>query len=238
MPIIRVLDFETTGMEPPAEVCEIGWSDYDTDTQRVYSPTNRLCRVDVMPAEVRGVHHITAEETADAMPWDAEAFLLECERDGVIALAAHHLKFEQQWLPADLGKLFLICTMKAALRTWPTAPDHKNQTLRYWLDDQGRLGSDFIASAAYPPHRAGPDAYVTAHVLKALFLTGAKGSDMVAWTRQPAVFPTCGIGAHRGKPWAEVPSGFLEWMTGKARDMDPDLVWNAQNELNRRDNRQ
>lgn len=85
-----------------------------------------------------------------------------------------------------------------------------------------------------PPHRAGPDAYVTAHILKALFAAGATGKDMVAWTKEPRVLPTCPIGAEwRGKKWADVDAGFLRWMLNQA-GMEADLRWNAERELDRR----
>ena len=40
-----------------------------------------------------------------------------------------------------------------------TVNKHSNQVLRYWL------GLRLDADLAMPPHRAGPDAYVTAHLL-------------------------------------------------------------------------
>lgn len=230
MSILRVVDFETTGLKPPAEVCEVGWSDYDTETGRILSPNWRLCRVAVMPPEVRAVHHISAADTAAEMPWNAEQFLLQAQADGVAAFAAHNLAFEQQWL--ETGDLLLICTYKVALRAWPEAPSHSNGALRYWLEDEGKATPDPVLS--YPPHRAGPDTHVSAHILKALFASGLTGGCMTAWTRQPAVLPRCPIGEHRDKPWPEVPWGFLNWMVTKAHDMDADLKWNAQRELDRR----
>jgi exodeoxyribonuclease X len=56
---------------------------------------------------------------------------------------------------------------------------------------------------------------------------------MIAWTKEPALLPTCPIGKFRGQPWADVEMGFLCWMTRQA-DMAPDLKWNAQREIDRR----
>jgi exodeoxyribonuclease X len=230
MSIIRVVDMETTGMEPPAEVCEVGWSDYDTETGIILSPQSHLCRVSAMPPEVRAIHHITLAETLPEMPWDADHFLAMAQRDGVAAFAAHKLAFEKQWL--DTGGLLEICTYKVALRAWPDAPGHSNGVLRCWLEDEGK--ATFDIGEAWPPHRAGPDTYVTALILKSLFAAGITGGCMTAWSRQPAVLPRCPIGEHRNKQWSEVPWGFLNWMVTKAHDMDPDLKWNAQRELERR----
>ena len=83
-----------------------------------------------------------------------------------------------------------------------------------------------------PAHRAGPDAYVTAHLLKALLVT-TTAKQMVAWTKEPRLLPKCTIGKFRGKPWPEVEAGFLNWMLNQA-DMEADLKWNASRELERR----
>ena len=92
----------------------------------------------------------------------------------------------------------MICTYKAALRAWPDAPSHSNGALRYWLEDQGLIAIDHTLTQ--PVHRAGPDAYVTAHILLALFNAGHTGLEMIAWTKEPRLLPTCPIGKFRGKP--------------------------------------
>lgn len=230
MTVIRVIDFETTGMEPPAEVVEVGHCDLRQDPHGgwiVKEPVSYLCGVSAMPPEVRAVHHITLAEVAGKDPFDAIALIEDSDHCAVIA--AHSMAFEEQWLQIE-GIMPQLCTLKAALRVWPDAPAHSNGVLRYWLEDQGLLSLDH--ETAMPPHRAGPDAYVTAHILRALLTAGATGRDMVAWTREPRLLPTCPIGEWRGKPWADVDAGFLRWMVNKP--VEADLVWNARQELERR----
>lgn len=231
--VIRVIDFETTGFEPPkAEIVEVGYCDLSRladGTWSVHEPKAWLCEVSEIPPETRAVHHICMADVELMAPFDAVSLVEDSSH--CAAIAAHNMAFEEQWLQAD-GILPLICTYKAALRVWPDAPGHSNGVLRYWLEDEGKLSLDH--STAMPPHRAGPDAYVTAHILKALLETGVTGREMTAWTREPCLFPTCPIGKEwRGKPWAQVDSGFLQWMTRQA-DMDADLKWNANRELTRR----
>lgn len=231
--IIRVIDFETTGIEPPAaEVVEVGYCDLERladGTWSVGEPDSWLCAVAAIPPETRAVHHITMDDVLGSAVFDAAALLENSSH--CAAIAAHNMAFEEKFLQAD-GIIPQICTYKAALRIWPEAPAHSNGVLRYWLEDQGKLALSH--ETAMPPHRAGPDAYVTAHVLKALLEAGATGRDMVAWTREPALFPTCPIGKEwRGKPWSQVDVGFLQWMTRQA-DMEADLKWNANRELTRR----
>lgn len=230
---IQVVDFETTGMEPPAEVVEVGLCSVDKaegGAWAVGDPRSYLCGVSSIPPEVRAIHHISLSEVAGLQPFDAAEFLKG--RGDWTAVAAHNWDFEAKWLtPALTEKLPTICTYKAALRVWPDAPSHSNGALRYWLQDQGLIDPD--QAKTMPPHRAGPDAYVTANILKALLDTGTTGRDMIAWTREPRMLPTCPLGKWRGKPWADVDSGFLNWML-KTVDMEFDLKWNAQRELDRR----
>jgi len=233
MPRIRVIDFETTGMTPETgEVVELGYADLIQEvdgTWFVDYPRDFLFGVKSIPPETRAVHHITMAEVEGRDPFHVEDWL--ALPAGCTVVAAHNMSFEDQWLQTE-GKVAALCTLKAALRVWPDAPGHSNGVLRYWLEDQGLLSLDH--NTAMPPHRAGPDAYVTAHILKALLAAGATGRDMVAWTKEPRVLPKCPIGAEwRGKPWADVDAGFLRWMLGNAT-MEADLKWNAQRELDRR----
>lgn len=224
MTIIRVVDFETTGTEPPAEVCEVGVCDLHLDERKIDPPISWLCRVQAMPPEVRAVHHISLAECAGKPPFSAAAMMVP----EVTAIAAHNADFETKFFRPSVP---VICTYKAALRVWPNAPSHSNGALRYWLEDQGLVSPDHAATQ--PAHRAGPDAYVTAHILLALFNAGATGRDMVGWTKEPRLLPTCPIGKFRGKPWSEVEAGFLGWML-RQPTMEDDLKWNAEREIARR----
>lgn len=228
MTVLRVVDVETNGMEATDQVVEVGYCDLtkgDDGAWSVGRPVSWLCGADRMPPEVRAVHHITLTDVAGLAPFEAARVV----EPHLGALVAHNWSFEalffgEQQTPA-------ICTLKAALRVWPDAPGHSNGVLRYWLEDRGLLALDH--ATAMPPHRAGPDAYVTAHILKALFAAGATGRDMVAWTQEPRLLPTCPIGKFRGKAWADVEAGFLNWMLAQPT-MEADLKWNAQRELDRR----
>ncbi len=225
MTIIRVIDFETTGTAPPAEVCEVGICDLHLEERRVDEPAAWLCGVTSMPPEVRAVHHIPLAECEGKVPFIALEMFRSPEVD---AIAAHNAAFETQFFETEKR---VICTYKAALRVWPEAPSHGNSALRYWLEDEGKISPKH--ELTQPAHRAGPDAYVTAHVLMALFDAGATGRDMVGWTREPALLPTCPIGKFRAQPWEAVELGFLEWMLRQA-DMEDELKWNARREVERR----
>jgi exodeoxyribonuclease X len=226
--IIRVIDFETTGTEPPeAEVCEVGTCDLHLEDRIIEIPATWMCSVKVMPPEVRAVHHISMSECAG---WDAfDPAVMFNRSNPASAIAAHNAEFETKFFASPVP---VICTYKAALRVWPHAPSHSNGALRYWLEDAGKIAPSHTMTQ--PAHRAGPDAYVTAHILLALFDAGATGREMIAWTKEPRLLPTCPIGKFRGKPWPEVEGGFLGWML-RQEGMEEDLKWNARREIARRD---
>jgi exodeoxyribonuclease X len=222
--VIRVIDFETTGTEPPAEVCEVGVCDLDLDAKLIHSPRTWLCGVKAMPPEVRAVHHISLAECDGHAAFDPALMFAEpCD-----AVAAHNAEFETKFFESPKP---VICTYKAALRVWPDAPSHSNGALRYWLEDQGLISPDH--QLTQPAHRAAPDAYVTAHILLALFNAGHSGREMIAWTKEPRLLPKCPLGKFRDKPWSEVEAGFLGWML-RQPTMEADLKWNAEREIARR----
>jgi exodeoxyribonuclease X len=224
MTIIRVVDFETTGTEPPAQVCEVGICDLHLEEKTIKSPVSWLCCVKEIPPEVRAIHHILLSDCENKPPFmQSDIFSTHCD-----AIAAHNSSFELKFFDSSVP---VICTYKSALRVWPEAPSHSNGALRYWLEDQGKIKPDHTLTI--PAHRAAPDAYVTAHILLALFEFGVTGKDMVTWTREPPLMPRCPLGKFRGKPWSEVEDGFLGWML-KQPGMEEDLKWNAQREINRR----
>lgn len=230
MPRIRVIDTETQGLEAEHLVCEFGRTDLVKEDDGGWSldgPHATLCRVDAMPPPARAIHHISAAETQAFPPFDAEAMWAQCAADGVDVIAAHVWAFDS--LRLGEAKLPAICTFKVARRLWPReAPAHGNGVLRYWLEDRGEIACD--EAKAFPPHRAGPDTYVTANILRHM-LSLTTASQMVAWTKEPVLMPTILFGKHRGE-WADAPADYLSWILRS--DMDADTRWNAQRELDRR----
>ncbi len=238
--LIRVVDLETTGIEPPDHaVCEIGCVDVVAqDRNLVGEPTNWTVVPQVwnhlvdpgrpIPPETSAVHHIIDEDVHGAAPWaEAVENLLSPTEPRISVLAAHSAKFERLWLTDEVtGGLPWICTYKCALRLWPDAPAHSNQALRYWRRPEG-LNRE-IANVA---HRAGPDAYVTAFHLRDM-LALATVDQLVQWSGEPALQVRCHIGKWRGTPWREVDFGFLEWVS--ARDFDEDVIFTVRHEMQRR----
>lgn len=239
MTTFRVLDIETTGLDPDegAEVIELGWTDYEALNGRLVETNSILCRSErPCPPDVLAIHHILPEDQVGCDLFDvarAEVRMVMAGDFGHVEfLVAHNAAFEQKFLSTLTNPEFQspppkwICTMKCAMRIWPDAPSFGNQALRYFL------GLNADRKRADPVHRAGPDSYVTA-LLLARLLEKTAIKDLVRWTAEPSLMPTCPIGKFRGKKWPEVETGFLQWMLAQA-SMEPDLKWNAKRELDRR----
>ena len=228
----RVIDIETTGLAPPAEIVEIGRVDVivDNDQVIVEPPKSRIYRpLNGIPPETMAVHHITEADFDIDTPvcTDERLNLAVWAGSTPSALVAHNCAFEKLFIPTRITKaLPWICTYKVALRAWPEAPRHTNQVLRYWK----RLTLD--PALAMPPHRAGPDAWVTAHLFAELKKT-VSIADMITWTSQPTQYATVPFGKYRGRSWQDVPLDYLDWVIQQS-EMDEGIIWTAKTELQRR----
>lgn len=230
--LLRVIDIETTGLSPPAEIIEIGRVDveFDGTVCQLEKPLARLYRAtNGIPPETMAVHHITHDDFAPddpiCTPEELRAAIWTDRTPDV--LVAHNAGFESSFIQAaTTGALPWLCTHKAALRLWPDAPGHSNQILRYWR------GLRLDAADAMPPHRAGPDAWVTASLLVEM-MKMASVEQMVAWSAEPKLLPRMPFGKHRNQAWADIPTDYLQWMS-KQVDMDGDVLWCARKELGSR----
>jgi len=233
MPIVRIVDFETTSESPDSGVViESGCWNYRVEDGEIWHHETCLWMADSIPPDNRAIHHISLEMVQEGAYgsnyFDGDSFALAAEMDGIDCWAAHNASFEVSFFTPRQP---MICTYKSALRAWPDLKSHSNGAVFYWLLDEGKIQPDM--SLALPAHRAGPDAYATAWILKALFDTGLTGAQMVKWSKEPALLPRCPIGEHRGKPWPEVDGGFIKWILGKP-DMGADIRFCAQKEWDRR----
>lgn len=228
--LVRVIDTETTGIpsdnEPHHALCEIGWCDIvdgkiGEPHQRFVNPGRPI------PTAAKAIHHITDDMVADAIdPSVACRTLMEGQPD---VFFAHNAEFDRQFFRG--GDTPFLCSYKIALRFWPDAEKHTNQFLRYYLDVK------LDPAKADPPHRAGADAYVTAHIA-ALILAeaeerGIKIEDMARWSKGPALLPRITFGKHKGMKWEEAPTDYLEWIAFKS-EMDRDAKANAKHWLKER----
>ena len=221
MRLIRVIDLETTGLEADDEVIEVGAIDLDIDCGEICTVGSQIIRPrKSIPPAASAVHHITDVDVVHAPSWEEVWPEFFRANDNLVAFAAHNARFESQWIDGGiLDGNPLICTYKAALRIWPHAPGHNNQVLRYWLK------LPLALERALPAHRALPDAYVTAHLLRELLNSGSL-DELISWSRQPALLPKVTFGKHRGSKWNDVPDDYLDWIINKG-GFDENVMYTA-----------
>lgn len=232
--IVRILDCETTGFpdEEPVGLVELGWWDLDLATMTIGNPVSYLVNPGhPIPPVARGVHHISDRQVADAMPPDqAVAFMLKDLGAGDV-LCAHHADFEKFFV--DAGTRPWLDTWKIALRAWPDFKSHGNQAIRYERGFDDREGFD--SAAAMPPHRALPDAYTTAHIIRDQ-LELRPIERLIEISGQPGFLTKIGGQKHKGKTFKEVVAvdpAYLEWIVNKS-DMDEAHKLTAKWHLDRR----
>lgn len=227
---LRVVDLETTGGDRTSEIIEVGIVDVVADGEgwRALPPVSKLFRPrGEISFHAMAVHHLTPEHFCEDDPHCDEYRLREMFAEPADVMVAHSARFERSFI-ADTatGGLPWICTVRSSKAVWTQAPGHSNQVLRYWR------GLRLDPALADPAHRAGPDAWVTAHILIDL-LKEASVEQLLAWTAAPQDVATIPFGKHRRKPWSEAPTDYLVWMVGQP-DMDPAVAAAARQELDRR----
>ena len=230
--IIRGVDLETTGPAPPGHgVCEIGWQDVALDEEGRWEIEGEGGAILVnpgrpLPPTTQAIHHILEEQVADAPWWHDVARQVLDPYPRRLALAAHHSEFEQKFCTPPLTHgADWICTWKCAMRLWPDSPSFSNQVLRYWRKPEG-----LVHERGLPAHRAFPDAYVTAHHLRAM-LNEASVAQLLEWSSLPGLLPRVRSGPDRGKDWREIDDYALESFM---HDRDPDVRYTAEQEIARR----
>lgn len=230
--ILRCVDFECSGMDPEkdgARVIEIGWVDVarQTDGSWAMGPTEEIL-VDPqhrIPPETSGIHHITDDMVTGCPTFSVAATELMVNASGVV-FCAHNAAYEKKFftVPAQW-----IDTYRVAYHLAPKAPNHKLQTLRYFLK------LELERDRSFPCHRAGPDAYVGAALLLRM-LKKLTVEEMIEISSKPIIFQKLGFGMHADKPLEAVPTGYLRWILDREKHegFDEDVEATARYHINQR----
>jgi exodeoxyribonuclease X len=206
--LIRVVDTETTAIDDPAEMVEAGWTDVQllpTGWAIVDGPLGTLVNPG-MPISfgAMAVHHITEEMVFSAPPADEVRGWIAGEADYI---CAHYIDFDARFI-RDHG-LPVICSYRVARTAWPDLQSYGNGAIRY------QLGLCLDDDRAYPPHRAGPDTFITANILLEL-LKRFTPAEMVDITARPLLLKKIDFGKHEGTAFADLPTDYLDWIVNKS----------------------
>ncbi len=229
--LIRVIDTETTGIDDPCEMVEVGWTDvrlFPTGWEIESGPHSTLVNPGIpISFPAMAVHHITDAECkiAGTDPDDIRTEIVK----GADILCAHNVAFDSRFIRGH--RLPWICTFKAARTAWPEMQGHSNGSIRY---ERGLCLGD---TRTQPSHRAGPDTWVTAHILLDL-LKIYQPETLIEITGKPVTLIKITFGKHEGKRFSELPWDYLDWIVNKSDMRDDatkeDVVHTARLELSKR----
>jgi exodeoxyribonuclease X len=250
-----VIDFETTGLKPPAAVIECGvqhavlhptgladgtradgwiaprFQLLGNGRSQLFNPGDQ-----VITPENRAIHHISPEWLAPiATRFEVGPFFVLLQNPWPRYIVAHSMSFEQQWAVALIDELFesvvqasqflrprWICTQRCARRLWPDLTSHANQALRYSLHPE-----EVAVSPQFdPPHRALPDARLSAHHLAAILQHQPDPEVLAQWSAEPQLLKRLRSGKYKDQPVETVPPDYWDWLL-RQPDLDEDTAHTA-----------
>jgi DNA polymerase-3 subunit epsilon len=152
-----VIDVETTGFSAARDrIVEVACA--LIDGERIVGRWATLVDPEIaIPAYATAVHGISDSMVSGAPRLRRALGALQRRCAGRV-VAAHCARFDLSFVGPSVRQQGL-CTMLLARALFPEAPNHKNQTLRRFLDIDRVAGEEFEA------HRALSDALVSAHIL-------------------------------------------------------------------------
>ena len=217
---VRVVDIETTGLDPAVDrIVEIAVVGVDFEARCYTKLFHSLIDPGIpIPPEASAVHHITTAMVAGKAPTiDQVRPVLQRLADPAIPFAAHNAAFDRSFLEAAACTWIppWICTLRVARHLWPDVPSHSNQALRYRLN--------LNAHGDGLPHRAMSDALVTAALLVRQAETAGSIRRLLELTDEPALLARIPLGKHCGSLFCDLPPDYLSWAARQTWD-DPDIA--------------
>jgi exodeoxyribonuclease X len=212
---ILIADVETSGLTSTDEIVELAFLEIDTDMcvlsefQSLVKPT---CPIN---AAASAASHITDAMVADAPLIEEVLAQFPEDHFANVFLTAHNANFDRRFLSKHWQINGEFCTLRASKSIYRDAPNHKLQTLRYYL------GLDVEGGA----HRAMQDVVTTYELLaRILGDSGMSLPDLLETGDRPVLVEKIGFGKHRGVRLEDLPAGYRKWLLNEA-DIDDDLKW-------------
>lgn len=240
--LFRVIDTETTGLEPEtAAICEVAFQDMLPDGEMLERFQTLIDPLMPIPPEASAVHHLTDDDVRGKPMWEtikprciASATMIEGEtltETFQPVYVAHNAEFDAKFTKIP-GRW--LCTHRLAKHLWPDAPGHGNEVLRYWL----KLEVDTVKDAA--SHRAVNDVMVTVALLKrALVEIRERWKDvetidqLIRKVSGPCLLKIVPFKSANGVEFKYAEWSLLRWIVDKQAG-GPDVVYSAEQELARR----
>jgi DNA polymerase III epsilon subunit-like protein len=200
-----VLDFETTGLQPGYRPVEIAWLEFDSLYKVSESVTSLIDPQIPIEPGAQKVHGISAEMLAGKPT--LEQFLhgehADKFADEHVLVVAHNAAFDLPMFAPFCKKATSLCTMRLAQALYPTAENHKLQTL-----------ASMFAVEVEPTHRAMADVGACFELLRTIAKKEDKSIDellvVASYTSPESLMP---FGKHKGKMIKDLPSDYVAWLS-------------------------
>lgn len=209
---VIVLDTETTGKGPDAEVVEVAWARVDLKVpqipiidkfEQLYKPSKRI------EWGAMATHHIIPADL-EGMPPSSEARI----PDWAQYIVGHKVDYDWTVLGSPTGTR-RICTLALSRSLWPDLDSHSLSAMVYALaSDPARARESLTGSDR--AHRAYNDVRATRWLLaKILEKIGSAGLQAVGlWKLSEAarIPDKLTFGRHKGTLIKDVPLDYISWL--------------------------
>ena len=200
-----VLDFETTGLQPGYRPVEIAWLEFDSLYKVSQSVTSLIDPQIPIEPGAQKVHGISSEMLVGKPT--LEEFLHGEHADKFanehVLVVAHNAAFDLPMFAPFCKKATSLCTMRLAQALYPTAENHKLQTL-----------ASMFAVEVEPTHRAMADVGACFELLRTIAKKEDKSIDellvIASYTSPESLMP---FGKHKGKMIKDLPSDYVAWLS-------------------------
>jgi exodeoxyribonuclease X len=203
----HILDTETASLQ--GGVVEIAWLEVDNQLQILNEFVTRVNPERPIDPGAFAVHGISDEEVKDAPTLAQVAASLP---ETGIHLIGHNSAFDRRMINKEIHVVDALCTLMLSRQYVKGTTNNKLETLQKELKFPEQTS-----------HSALGDVHTCLDLLKYLMqLSGLSLETMFDRQRKPIILQTMPFGAHKGKPFMQVPKQYREWLL-TLPDLDPSL---------------
>lgn len=210
-------DVETTGVSTADAVCEIAWTEIDTDFRVLdqgYSLINPGKPIHYAASAVNGITDAMVADAPTIEEYMAEKGMPLFGED--VVLIAHNCQFDHRFLkPFMHDNALTLCTLKCARVLYPEAANHKQATLAAMLG---------IEVARDKAHSADGDLDVLLQLLQHLCIDAdCSLPELMHVQNIPRKISRIPFGKHKGLLLTELPKSYVSWLLKDCTNLDADL---------------
>lgn len=218
---ILITDTETSGMSKKDGICQLGFVEVNPNLEEINRWESLIDPECPITPEASGVHGIVDADVEYA-PTMAEAMSQVLvptygQFDNILFIS-HNTPFDRRFLQPYWGIAWNLCTLRLARKLIPQAPNHKLQTLKYFLELE-------VETKQSEAHSALADSLDVLALLKYLVkLSGADIFDLMGFAARPEKVTHMPFGKHKGTLLEDLPPQYRAWLLG-LDDLSDDIRW-------------